>query len=57
MPVGHIYIETVMYIFKILLMSLLAAMYINKYEVVYHDLDAILRFNIIKTKNLIAYDK
>mmetsp|Transcript_12406 Transcript_12406/g.19390 ORF Transcript_12406/g.19390 Transcript_12406/m.19390 type:complete len:168 (-) Transcript_12406:968-1471(-) len=46
-----------MYIFKVLLLSLLAAMFINKYEEVYKNLDAHRRFNIIKMKNSVAYDK
>jgi len=37
-----------MYIFKVLLLSLLAAMFINKYDQVYFNLDAIRRFNIIR---------
>jgi len=32
LPIGKIYIGTFMYIFRVLLMSLLAAMFINKYE-------------------------
>mmetsp|Transcript_30426 Transcript_30426/g.46609 ORF Transcript_30426/g.46609 Transcript_30426/m.46609 type:complete len:96 (-) Transcript_30426:112-399(-) len=31
-PIGHIYIGVFMYAFKILLLSLLAAMFINKYD-------------------------
>ena len=46
-----------MFIFKILLMSLLAAMFINKYKVVWRNLDAYKRFNIIKMKNSISFDK
>ena len=38
-------------------MSLLAAMFINKYKQVYKNLDAYRRFNIIKLKNSVAYDK
>jgi len=57
MPIGQTYIGLVMYVFRILLMSLLAAMFINKYEEVYDNLDAIRRFNIIKMKNRIAYDR
>lgn len=46
-----------MYLFKVLFLSLLAAMFINKYKVVWRNLDAYKRFNIIKAKNSIAYDK
>ena len=46
-----------MYIFKILLMSLLAAMFINRYKTVWVNLDAYRRFTIIKLKNSISYDK
>jgi len=38
-------------------MSLLAAMFINKYKVVWRNLDAYKRFDIIKAKNSISYDK
>lgn len=46
-----------MYIFKVLLMSLLAAMFINKYKQVWKNLEAYRRFNIIRLKNSVAYDK
>ena len=46
-----------MYLFKVLFLSLLAAMFINKYKVVWRNLDAYKRFNIIKAKNSISYDK
>ena len=46
-----------MYMFKVLLMSLLAAMFINKYKVVWSNLDAYRRFMIIKLKNSISYDR
>ena len=57
MPIGQSYIAIFMYMFKVLLMSLLAAMFINKYKQVYKNLDAYRRFNIIKLKNSVAYDK
>jgi hypothetical protein len=57
MPIGQTYIAIFMYMFKVLLMSLLAAMFINKYKQVYKNLDAYRRFNIIKLKNSVAYDK
>lgn len=46
-----------MYLFKVLFMSLLAAMFINKYKIVWRNLDAYRRFDIIKAKNSISYDK
>ena len=46
-----------MYIFNILLMSLLAAMFINRYKIVWSNLDAYRRFIIIKLKNSVSYDK
>ena len=46
-----------MYLFKILLMSLLAAMFINRYKTVWVNLDAYKRFTIIKLKNSISFDK
>ena len=57
MPIGQSYIAVFMYIFKVLLMSLLAAMFINKYKEVWRNLDAYRRFNIIKLKNSVSYDK
>ena len=57
MPIGQTYIAVFMYIFKVLLMSLLAAMFINKYKQVWKNLDAYRLFNIIKLKNSVAYDK
>ena len=56
-PTGQIYIGIFMYIFKVLLMSLLAAMFINKYKQVWKNLEAYRRFNIIRLKNSVAYDK
>ena len=46
-----------MYIFKVLLMSLLASMFINKYKQVWKNLDAFRLLNIIRLKNSVAYDK
>ena len=55
-PVGQVYIATFMYIFRVLFISLLAAMFINKYKLVWKNLDAYRRFNIIQLKNSVAYD-
>jgi hypothetical protein len=57
LPIGQTYIAVFMYIFKVLFMSLLAAMFINKYKIVWRNLDAYKRFDIIKAKNSISYDK
>jgi len=46
-----------MYLFKICFMSLLAAMFINRYKIVWKNLDAYRRFIIIKLKNSVAYDR
>ena len=46
-----------MFLFKILLISLLAAMFINRYKTVYVNLDAYKRFTIIKLKNSVSFDK
>jgi len=46
-----------MYLFKVLLLSLLVAMFINRYQIVWRNLDAYRRFNIIKLKNSVSYDK
>jgi hypothetical protein len=40
-----------------MLLSLLSAMFINKYKVVWKNLDAKKRFNIISLKNSNSYDK
>lgn len=56
-PVGQIYIAIFMYIFKVLLMSLLASMFINKYKQVWKNLDAYRLLKIIRLKNSVAYDK
>lgn len=55
-PFGQIYIGVFLFIFKILLMSLLAAMFINKYRTVFKNLDAHKRYAIIRQKNNISYD-
>ena len=47
-PLGQTYIGTFMYLFKVILISLLAAMFINKYKRQWENLDAYRRFNIIK---------
>ena len=57
MPAGVIYVGTFMFIFRILLMSVLAAMFINKYKDIYLNIDAHKRFSIIRMKNSLAYDK
>ena len=56
-PVGKVYIGLFMLIFKIMLMSLLAAMFINKYKIMYKNIDAYRRFSIIQQKNSVAYDR
>lgn len=56
-PTGQIYIAVFMYIFKVLLMSLLASMFINKYKQVWRNLDTFRLLKIIRLKNSVAYDK
>jgi len=46
-----------MYLFRVLLYSVLSAMFVNRYKDVYLNIDAHKRFNIIKMKNSLAYDK
>lgn len=46
-----------MYIFRVLLLSLLAAMFINRYQMVFKNLDTFRMFNIIKQKNSLSFDK
>ena len=56
-PEGQIFISFFVYIFNILLLSFLVAMFINRYKVVFKNLDALRRMNIIKLKNSSSYDK
>lgn len=56
-PIGQVYIAVFMYIFKVLLMSLLASMFINKYKQVWKNLEAYRLLKIIRLKNSVAYDK
>lgn len=56
-PTGQVYIAVFMYIFKVLLMSLLASMFINKYKQVWKNLEAYRLLKIIRLKNSVAYDK
>lgn len=46
-----------MYSVRILLISLLAAMFINRYRQVYANIDAYRYLRIIKLKNKVSYDK
>ena len=45
------------FIFNVLLLSFLVAMFINRYKFVWSNLDALRRMNIIKLKNTNSYDK
>lgn len=44
------------YVFYIMLLSFLVAMFINRYKYVYMNVDAIKRMEIIKLKNSNSYD-
>jgi len=55
-PVGHAYIGSFMFLFNVLMLSLLSAMFINKYKEVYKNIDAYKRFRIIRMKNSQSYD-
>lgn len=57
MPFGKIFITVFVYLFNVLLLSFLVAMFINRYKFVYVNLDALRRMNIIKLKNSSSYDK
>lgn len=46
-PDGQFYILSFLMIFRIMLLSLLVAMYINKYRRVFVNLDAIKRYSVI----------
>ena len=43
--------------FKCIMVSLLIAMFINRFQNVWANLDAYTRFKIIQQKNTVAYDK
>lgn len=51
------FITLFVFIFNILLLSFLVAMFINRYKLVYRNLDALRRMNIIKLKNSVSYNK
>ena len=56
-PEGQSFITVFVYIFNILLLSFLVAMFINRYKNVWKNLDALRRTNIIKLKNSSSYDR
>lgn len=56
-PEGQVFITLFVYIFNILLLSFLVAMFINRYKVVWKSLDGMRLMNIIKLKNSSSYDK
>jgi hypothetical protein len=55
-PQGQVFILIFVYIFRIMLLSLLVAMFINKYQRVWVNIDAQRRMNIIRLKNTRNYD-
>lgn len=57
MPFGKVFITVFVYLFNVLLMSVLIAMFINRYKVVYVNLESLKRMNIIKLKNSSSYDE
>ena len=50
-PYGAIYITAFIYIFKVMLISFLVAIFINRYEQTFINIDALRRMNIIRLKN------
>lgn len=50
-PYGAIYITAFIYIFKVMLISFLVAIFINRYEQTFTNIDALRRMNIIRLKN------
>jgi len=55
-PQGKVFITVFVYVFNILLLSFLVAMFINRYKFVYQNLAALRRMNIIKLKNSSSFD-
>jgi hypothetical protein len=56
-PQGKIFITLFVFIFNVMLLSFLVAMFINRYKFVWNNLDARRRMNIIKLKNTNSYDR
>lgn len=56
-PQGKIFILVFVYVFKILLLSFLVAMFINRYQYVWSNIDAIRRMEIIKLKNSRSFNE
>lgn len=56
MPQGKVFITLFVFVFNVLLLSFLVAMFINRYKFVYTNLEAFRRMNIIKLKNTNSYD-
>lgn len=56
-PQGKIFILIFVYVFKILLLSFLVAMFINRYQYVWSNIDAIRRMDIIKLKNSRSFNE
>lgn len=51
------FITLFVYIFNILFLSVLVAMFINRYKFVYVNLDAFRRMNVIRLKNSSSFDQ
>lgn len=56
-PVGQSFMAVLLYAVKVLLISLLASMFINRYRHVWANIDAYRYQRIIQLKNKVAYDK
>ena len=56
-PEGKAFITVFVYIFKILLLSFLVSMFINRYKFMWQNIDAIRRMEIIKLKNSKSYNE
>ena len=56
-PFGQVYFMIFVYIFSIVLMSFLIAMFINKYEYLWDNIDALKRMKIIQLKNSSDYSR
>lgn len=57
MPIGQSYIAIFMYCVRILFISLLASMFINRYRQLWANIDAHRYLRIIQLKNQVSYDK
>jgi len=55
-PYGKIYLTTFVYLSSMLLLTFMVAMFNNKYQIVFGNLEFLRRQTIIRLKNSVSYD-